>query len=266
MIHDKVELDDSASLELYIADKTTEYSRKAILIIPGGGYRCVCTEREGEPIALAFLQYGFNAFVLKYSVAGRNVFPAQLIEASKAMKYIRDNADKYGIDVENVFAVGFSAGGHLAGTLATMWDMEEIYKEIEMPYAYNKPKGAILVYPVVTGIGEFARKPSFQNLFGCKEPNVEDLKKASIELNVTSKSSPAYIIHASNDTCVPVENSLLLAQAYTRCKVPYEMHIYPRGEHGFALANYITWDGNLEFIQEENEKWIQNVVVWADKL
>ncbi len=266
MLYDKISLDDSASLELYIADRTEKYSRKAILIMPGGGYRCICTDREGEPIALAFLKYGFNAFVLSYSVCGKKTFPAQLFEASKAMKYIRDNADEFGIDVENVFAVGFSAGGHLAASLATMWNMEEIYKEIEMPYGYNKPKGVVLAYPVITGVGEFSRTVCFQNLFGTKDLSDAQCKESSIQLNVTKDSSPAYIIHAANDSCVPVENSLLLAFAYSKNKVPYELHIYPRGEHGFALANEITWAGNDEFIQKENEMWVQNVVRWTDTL
>lgn len=266
MLYDKIALDDSATLELYIADKTVEYKRKAILIIPGGGYRCVCTDREGEPIALAFLQQGFNAFVLNYSVGGKKTYPAQLVEASKAMKYIRDNAEKYGIDSDNVFTVGFSAGGHLAASLATIWNREEIYNEIEIEYGYNKPKGVILLYPVITGVGEFARTVCFQNLLGTKEPTREQLEINSIQLNVTIESSPAYIIHAANDTCVPVENSLILAQAYSRQNVPYELHIYSRGEHGFALANEITWNGNPEFIQKENEKWIENVVRWSDTL
>ena len=264
MLYDKIELNDSASLELYIADKTAEYKRKGILIIPGGGYGCVCADREGEPIALAFLQHGFNAFVLHYSVAGKKTYPAQLIEASMAIKHIRDNSENYGIDSECVFAVGFSAGGHLAASLATMWNMEEIYKEITMQYGYNKPKGVILLYPVITGVGEFARTVCFQNLLGTKYPTTEQLEINSIQLNVTNESSPAYIVHAANDTCVSVENSLILAQAYSRQNVPYELHIYSRGEHGFALANEITWNGNPEFIQKENEKWIENVVRWAD--
>ena len=266
MFYDKISLDDSATLELYIADKTERYRRKAILIMPGGGYRCICNDREGEPIALAFLQYGFDAFVLSYSVCGKKTFPAQLIEASKAMKYIRDHAEKFGIEKENVFAVGFSAGGHLAASLATMWKMKEIYEEIEMPHGYNKPKGVILVYPVITGVGEFSRTVCFQNLFGTRELSDSQCEKSSIQLNVTKETSPAYIIHAANDSCVPVENSLLLAYAYSKNNVPYEMHIYPRGEHGFALANKITWGGNVEFIQKENEMWVQNVARWTDTL
>ena len=121
-------------LDCYIADSLNGYKRKAMLVIPGGGYGCICSDREGEPIAQAFIAKGYNAFILHYSVGGRRAFPAQLIEASMAIKHIRDNAENYGIDPKNVFVVGFSAGGHLAGCLATMWQKDDIYAELKMPF------------------------------------------------------------------------------------------------------------------------------------
>jgi len=261
----RIMLDDYAYLDAYVADKTEKHIRKAILVIPGGGYGGI-SDREGDPIALAFMPYGFNAFVLHYSVRGENTYPAQLIQASKAMKHIKDNAEEYGIDKDEVFAVGFSAGGHLCASLGVMWNRKEIYDEIDMPCGYNKPKGIMLVYPVISGVSEFAHKGSFQNLFGMDEPTYEQLKEASVELYVNEESSPSFIVHAANDTCVPVENSLIIAEAYSKCKVPFELHIYPRGEHGFSLANEITWDGKPEFIQEENAKWVENAAMWAEKL
>lgn len=266
MTYKKIVLDESSYLEAFIADTTEQYTRKAILIIPGGGYCRVEAGREGEPIALAFMPHGFNAFVLHYSVAGEKTFPAQLIQASKAIKNIRDNADTYGIDKEEVYAVGFSAGGHLCASLGVMWNREEIYKEIDMPYAYNKPKGVMLVYPVISGVSEFAHKGSFQNLFGTESPSDAQLKESSIELHVSEESCPAYFIHAANDSCVPVENSLILATAYSKFKIPFEMHIYPEGEHGFALGNKITWSGKPQHIRKANEAWIENAVLWTETL
>ena len=143
MIYKKIILDESSYLEAYIADKTEQFTRKAILVIPGGGYAGVCSEREGEPIALAFMPYGYNAFVLHYSVGRTKKFPAQLIEASLAMKHIKDNAEEYGIDKDEVYAVGFSAGGHLCATLGVMWNKKEIYDVADMEYGYNKPKGVM---------------------------------------------------------------------------------------------------------------------------
>ena len=127
MIYKKVPLDaenENIFLECFVAEKLPYFTRKAILVIPGGGYGCVCADREGEPIALAFLPHGFNAFVLHYSVRSNSdkVFPTQLIEASKAIKYIRDNAEEFGIDKDAVFATGFSAGGHLCASLGILWN------------------------------------------------------------------------------------------------------------------------------------------------
>lgn len=263
MIYKRVELDENAYLEVYAAEKISKCTRKAILIAPGGGYGCVCADREGEPIANAFMPYGFNAFVLHYSIAGEKTFPAQLIQASKAIKHIKDNAGEYGIDENEVYAVGFSAGGHLIASLGTMWNKKEIYDEIDMPYAYNKPKGVMLIYPVITAF-EFAHESSFTNLLGAENPTKEQLEECSIEMNVTKESVPAFIVHAANDTCVPVENSLILATAYSRNKIPFEMHIYPEGEHGFALANKITWCGNMDNVRKANAEWVEKAAAWTE--
>ena len=141
---------EDAYLDIYMADPIGEFTRKAILVIPGGGYGTVCSDREGEPIALAFLSHGYNAFVLHYSVGSKKTFPTQLIEASLAMKHIKDNAEFYNVDPDKIFVTGFSAGGHLAGSLGIMWDKKEIYDVIDMPFGYNKPAGMMLVYPVVS--------------------------------------------------------------------------------------------------------------------
>ncbi len=264
MQYKKITLDEHSYIDAYIAAKTEKCTRKAILIIPGGGYGFVSVINEGEPIAQAFMPYGYNAFVLNYSVGGEKIFPTQLIQASKAIKHIKDNADEYGIDKDEIFAVGFSAGGHLTATLGTMWNKKDIYDEVDMPYSYNKPKGIMLIYPVISGVSEYSHKGSFQNLFGTDNPSEEQLKAASVELCVSTESSPAYIVHAANDTCVPVENALLLADAYSKVNIPFEMHIYPRGEHAFALGNKITWYGETEHIMHGLSDWVENAVRWAN--
>lgn len=262
---EKVMLDDSAYMNAYIADETELFTRKAILIIPGGAYS-FCSSIEGEPIALAFMSYGFNAFVLNYSVNREKALPAQLIQASKAVKHIKDNAEEFGIEKEEVYIVGFSAGGHLAASLGRLWHKKEIYEAIQMPYGYNKPKGMILVYPVITGMGDFSHKASFRNLLATDEPTLEQLEEASIELHVSEKACPVYMVHAANDASVPVENSLILAMQYSKQKIPFEMHIYPSGEHAFSLANKITWRGNPKYIQDANASWVEDAVKWTDKL
>ena len=197
MYYEKIYLqpgNENCYLETYVADKVTGFTRESILVIPGGGYGSVCSEREGEPIALAFLPYGFNAFVLHYSVASdKKTFPAQLIEASLAIKHIKDNAEKYGINPERVFACGFSAGGHLCASLGTMWHKDEIYKETDMPYAYNKPTGVMLIYPVVSAKHT---EGSFKNLLGEKYEIEKDRNESSIENNVDEN-------HHLHSFCIP---------------------------------------------------------------
>ena len=117
MIYKKIQLDnndENVYLEIYVADALPGFTRNAILVIPGGGYGAVCSDREGEPIAMAFLPYGYNSFVLHYSVSSNSdkTFPTQLIQASMAMKHIRDHAEEYNIDPKKVFVTGFSSGGH----------------------------------------------------------------------------------------------------------------------------------------------------------
>ncbi len=151
MIVKRISLDetrDDIYLDAYIADPTPDFTRDAIIVIPGGGYRDFCTNREGEPIALAFIPYGYNAFVLRYSVNRTAKFPAQLIEASRAIKHIRDHAGEYGIDPARVFVTGFSAGGHLCAAIGTMWHKKEVYDAIDMEFGYNKPTGIMPIYPL----------------------------------------------------------------------------------------------------------------------
>lgn len=267
MICDRIELteDKDVYLDTYVPDKTDGYTGKAILVIPGGGYGCVCSDREGEPIALAFLKYGFSAFVLHYSVGKTNNYPKQLVEASLAVKHIKDNADKYGINPEEVFAVGFSAGGHLAGSLGILWNKPEIQKQLDMPYGYNKPKGVMLIYPVVSA-EEFGHKGSFVNLTGTDKPTREQIDMLSLEKNVDAESAPAFIVHTTTDDCVNVKNSLVLGEAYANAKKKFEMHIYPDAPHGFALGNQITKCGYEKFQDASIAKWVEHAAEWTENV
>lgn len=257
--------DEDTYLESYICGNVGNFKRKALLVIPGGGYNEVCADREGYPIAEAFLPYGYDAFVLHYSVKKKRTFPAQLIEASAAMKYIRDNAEKFGIDPAKVFAVGFSAGGHLCGSLATMWHLPEIYKEVPMEYGYNKPNGVMMIYPVVVGDKKISHAGSFINLSGDNDPSEETLNKLSINLNVDEKTCPVFLVHTANDSCVNVKNSLRMADACATNKIPFELHIYPDAPHGMALCNKITNRGVEKWDNPHNE-WVKEAVEWADLL
>src|SRR5574344_1329935 len=136
------ETNPAVTLTAYISGEINNASRPAVLICPGGGYR-ICAFLEGEPYALEFCAKGYNCFVLGYSVMGAARFPTQLIEASLAMKFIRDNAEKYKTDKDRVFVIGSSAGGHLAAMLGTMWNDKLFTDAIDMPKGYNRPTGML---------------------------------------------------------------------------------------------------------------------------
>lgn len=234
----------------------------AMLVIPGGGYGCVCADREGYPIALAYMAHGLNTFVLHYSVGDDIREPVDpLWQAAIAMAHIRDNADSYNVDAERVFVVGFSAGGHLAGSLAILWDMPELTARLERDTTIARPTGAILCYPVISAF-EFAHRGSFDNLLRDLATCDEALERFSLERHVSSSSSPSFIMHTFDDELVPVENALLLAQAYARAKTPCEMHIYPHAPHGIALANRVTWCGNPDLDNPAIAKWVENSIMW----
>lgn len=241
MLHETVYLrdeDKSVTLETYVATDIEHEKRMAMLVLPGGGYN-VCAHHEGEKIALQYFAAGINAFVLKYSVKSTNPdmrYPMPLVDVANAMKYIKDNAERFNIDKDKVFVLGFSAGGHLASMAGTIWHRPEIYENAQpMEYGYNKPCGMVLCYPVISS-GEFAHKGSFNNL--CSTGLTDDeYAKYSSELNVDEKTCPAFLWHTSTDATVPVENSLLMGMALKKQGIPFEMHVYPVGNHGLGLPD-----------------------------
>lgn len=221
-------------LTTYVRYRSPEFCigrlRPAMLVIPGGGYAMV-SDREGEPVAMAYLEKGYNAFVLDYSVNPVR-YPAQLIEACMAMAYIRENAETYAIDNNHVAAIGFSAGGHLCGMLATLTEEKVVKEVLGERGAKCKPDAVVLSYPVIK-YGENMHKGSFDNLCGDDESLKDYL---SLEKRVNKDSSPAFIWCSADDTCVPAENSLVMAAAYKKHKIPFELHIYRSAIHGASVA------------------------------
>lgn len=254
---------ENVYLDTYIADKLDKYERKAMLVIPGGGYSGVCSDREGEPIALSFVAKGYNAFVLHYTVDKKHPFPTQLIEVAEAIKHIKDNSEKYGISKDQVYVVGFSAGGHLAGCAGILWKHSAIYEAIDMPYGYNKPTGVILMYPVVS---PKYHGFSFNNLLCKDEVCAEELESVALEKFVDKDSSPAFMLHTANDQIVDVKNSLCLANAYADAGSMFELHIYPDAPHGVALGNKITAVGVEKFDNPAIARWVDMADYWVESL
>ena len=258
-------LDDKPNVYLtsYVALVSKELpaheKRKAILIIPGGGYSFV-SDREGEPIAYEFLNRGYNCFVLTYSVGENCVFPSPLIEASLAMKYIKDNAEKFYIDKDDVSVIGFSAGGHMACLLGTMWNSHYVYDNIKIEPGYNKPKAMILCYPVITS-GPDTHKGTIETIL---KDNINDkkyLELVSLEKQVSSETCPCYIWHTAFDTTVPITNSLSFATALSKFKIPYELHIFKDGGHGAS-----TCKPSVRADWPYNTRWIDEAIHFIDNI
>lgn len=245
------------TLTTYIADDnlgSSELSKKpAVVICPGGGYER-CSPREGEPVALQYMTAGYCAFVLDYAVAPANHYPEPQNDAFNAIRLIRANADVWGIDSEKIAIMGFSAGGHLAASVATLWDEEPFKTEDQS----NRPNAALLCYPVLSSKTEITHEDSIINLCG------EDatLRQAmSLEDRVNEKTPPCFIWHTFSDQAVPVQNSFCFAEAMVKAGVPCEMHIYPHGVHGLALANSITAvDGY--YVDELAQSWFSLSLDW----
>ena len=260
-----------ADLICYIRDNSVEINpnRKgpAMLVVPGGGYGMV-SDREGEPIALAFLNKGFNSFVLKYSVAPVR-FPYQLTEAVMAMNYIRLNAEALNVDANMVAAVGFSAGGHLCATLGTICDCDAV-KTVFESKVDAKPNGVILSYPVITCNNEKGHVGSFINLLG--EENEHKYKDLDVTNLVDGKSAPAFIWATYGDEIVPVKNAILAADAYERAGVPFSLHIWGKGWHGLSTADKTVYGKtqagypHLNNMSKSVPAWIDMSIEWLEEI
>ena len=250
-------------LETFIAEPLGNTKRKAILVIPGGGYASVCADREGEPIAMAFMPYGYNGFVLHYTVGRREPYPAQLREVTMAIKHIKDNAEKYGIDPDCVFVTGFSAGGHLAACSGVFWNRLEATDGLDIPHGYNKPKGIMPIYPVISPKGDSF---TIKNLLCKDNPTKEETDYVSVDRHVTADSAPVFILHSADDEMVDARNSLDLAMSYANAGVEYELHIFPHAQHGVALGNSVTDMGNPRWNDPMIARWVEMAAYWADKL
>ncbi len=260
MIFEDIKLfsEENTYFKAYVCDPMPEFGkRRAVLVIPGGGYSMVCDSREGDAVARAFLAKGFNTYVLKYSVKPYATEMRPMIQAAKAIKYIRENAERHGTDPEKIFTCGFSAGGHLACSAGVFWNHPRVREALgDAPEGINRPDGMILCYPVITA-GDKAHKGSIYNLCGSENATQEEMDAFSLEKQVDATTPPAFLWHTFADDCVPVENSLYFAFALRENNIPFEMHIYPEGWHGMALAT-------PETSQSRDGELFRHIRTWFD--
>lgn len=254
------------TLVTYILDSSNSVNRgktrPAVLICPGGGYSRTSV-REAEPVAIQMNAMGFHAFILYYSCAPA-IFPTPQLEAAAAMAIIKEHTAEWKITADKIVIAGFSAGGHLAASIGTLWNREFLYRTLEVRPEQIRPDGLLLCYPVITS-GEYAHRGSFENLLG--ERYDELLKLTSLEMQVTAETPNTFLWHTYEDGSVPLENTLLFAEALRKYRVPMEVHIYPKGRHGLALANEETqsMDGGNTVVWEA-QNWIEMAGRWIRNL
>jgi acetyl esterase/lipase len=245
---------DKPELTVYKAAKPNGC---AVIVCPGGGYGFLASDHEGKQVAEFLNSIGASAFVLKYRIVSKDrpgpLGEAPLLDAQRAIRWVRSRAKDYEIDPNRVGIWGFSAGGHLASTAATHWDLGKKDGD-EIDKVSCRPDFAILAYPVITMEDGVTHGGSKRNLLGDK-PDAKLVELYSNEKHVTEKTPPVFIFHTSADASVVPENAVRFYLACKKAKVPVEMHIYEKGKHGIGLGRDPKWTGG--------EK---SVATWPDRL
>jgi acetyl esterase/lipase len=234
-----------------------------VVVIPGGGYHFV-SPREGKPVAEKFFNAGYNVFILDYSTTDRFPevhYPAQLLQALSAVRYIRENAEKLHCDGQ-IAVCGFSAGGHLAAMTGTLYNDAEIVKTMGVSAKSIKPDALVLCYAVLTA-GKYAHRGTLNNLTGTEDVSVH--KKFSLEKLAGKHTPPSFLWNTDTDTAVPPQNSIQFAAALKACGVPYELHIFEKGPHGLSVCDETTWENNPAYVAPDVALWIPLAVNFLKK-
>ncbi len=235
--------------------------RPIMLIFPGGGYSFV-SQKEGSPACVSFLKYGYNSFYLEYSNAPKNAYPTMLIEAMMALTYLYKKAKDFDSDPEKITVCGFSAGGHLAGLLASATKEEkELFYPLDKCGAHLK--AAIFAYPA---LNEEENGGTLDNLLGKDFPN----KKAYSILNrVGSSFPPSYIWATSEDEIVnPKTNAEALKSVLDSKNIENFCHIYPKGKHGYSTGDINTYNTKDKGIEERSSirGWVEEAASFLSKV
>jgi acetyl esterase/lipase len=207
----------------------------AVVICPGGGYGMVAAEHEGRDVAEWLNTLGVTGVVVKYRLGPKYHHPVMLHDAQRAIRSVRARAEELKIDPKRVAVLGFSAGGHLASTVATHFDRGLSDAADPIDRQDCRPDLAILVYPVIALATPYGHTGSLKNLLG-DNPAREAVEGLSNERQVSKETPPTFLAHTNEDRSVPAENSLLFALAMRKAGVPVELHLFEKGQHGLGLG------------------------------
>lgn len=247
---------DIPTLTPYFANPATA-TGAAVVVLPGGGYGGLAPH-EGRDYAMWLNELGISAFVLKYRLgSGGYRHPIMLNDAARAIRYVRSKAGEWKLDPKRIGIMGSSAGGHLASTVLTHFDAGDPNAADPIDRQSSRPDLGILCYPVIT-MGEKTHQGSRRNLLG-DNPSPELIKLLSNELQVTKDTPPTFLFHTAEDTAVPVENSLMFADALAKNRVPFSLHVYPKGPHGIGLGTP-NWDPS------SRHPWVTECALWLKGL
>ena len=214
----------------------------SVVICPGGGYGFLAVEHEGAEVAKWLNSLGVTGVMLKYRLAPKYRHPAMIMDANRAIRTVRARASEWGLDPHKIAVLGFSAGGHLASTAGTHYDLGKPKSDDPIERVSSRPDRMILVYPVIAIATPFGHSGSRDNLLGKDAPK-ELVASLSNETQVTKDTPPTFLAHTDADGGVPAENSLLFALALREHKVPVELHLFEKGTHGLGLGS--GWKGHI---------------------
>lgn len=244
------------TIAVYLPSKRNA-TGQAVVVCPGGGYGILAYDWEGTDVAKWLNAQGIAAVVLKYRLpdARSSVTPhlTPLLDAQRAIRLVRHHAAQWNVRPDRVGIMGFSAGGHLASTAGTRFDTGKAASADPVERYSSRPDFMILVYPVITMSQSFGHKGSAVNLLGAN-PSTQLAESYSTDLQVSPHTPPTFLVHATDDGGVPVENSLVFYQALVKAKVPAELHVYAYGGHGFGLA---VGQGYLQTWTERCLDWLK---------
>ena len=224
--------EDKPTLAIYLPERPIG---TAVVVCPGGGYRNLAMDHEGDQIARWYNSLGIAAFVLKYRLGPKYNHPAQISDVQRAIRIVREGAWRYGVRPDRIGVMGFSAGGHLASTAATHFDAGDANAKDPIDRASSRPDYAVLCYPVISLTTEYTHQGSKTNLLG-ESPDAALAERLSNEKRITPETPPTFLWHTNEDTAVPPENSVLFYLGLRKAGVPAELHIFERGRHGMGLG------------------------------